>query len=79
MKPINVELTLGHNIGISASYYIPNENEVLEDYLTAVESLTISNDKTKLTKQIAELKQSNIYCHRSKYGENHSRQQLNTL
>ena len=57
MKPINVELTLGHNIGISASYYKPNENEVLEDYLTAVESLTISNDKTKLTKQIAELKQ----------------------
>ena len=33
MKPINVELTLGHNIGIWASYYKPNENEVLEDYL----------------------------------------------
>lgn len=57
MKPINVEITLGHNIGISASYYKPKENEVLEDYLKAVDLLTISNDKTKLTKQVAELKQ----------------------
>ncbi|MPZ06065.1 MAG: hypothetical protein GEU26_06545 [Nitrososphaeraceae archaeon] len=57
MKPINVEITLGHNIGISASYYKPRESEVLEDYLKAVESLTISNEKTKLTKQVAELKQ----------------------
>jgi integrase len=59
MKPINVELTLGHNIGLSASYYKPKESEVLEDYLKAVESLTISNDRTKLTKQVAELKQKN--------------------
>ncbi len=57
MKPINVEITLGHNIGISASYYKPRESDVLEDYLKAVDSLTISNDKTKLTKQVAELKQ----------------------
>ncbi|MGI0045062.1 MAG: hypothetical protein ACRD47_15250, partial [Nitrososphaeraceae archaeon] len=57
MKPINVEITLGHNIGVSASYYKPRESEVLDDYHKAVESLTISNDKTKLTKQVAELKQ----------------------
>ncbi|MGH9977267.1 MAG: hypothetical protein ACRD8Z_15745, partial [Nitrososphaeraceae archaeon] len=57
MKPINVEITLGHNIGVSASYYKPRESDVLEDYIKAVESLTISNDKTKLTKQVAELKQ----------------------
>jgi integrase len=57
MKPINVEITLGHNIGVSASYYKPRESEVLEDYLKAVELLTISNDKTILTKQVAELKQ----------------------
>jgi hypothetical protein len=23
MKPINVEITMGHNIGVSASYYKP--------------------------------------------------------
>ncbi|MGH9977591.1 MAG: hypothetical protein ACRD8Z_17415, partial [Nitrososphaeraceae archaeon] len=57
MKLINVEITLGHNIGVSASYYKPRESEVLDDYHKAVESLTISNDKTKLTKQVAELKQ----------------------
>ncbi|MPZ07064.1 MAG: hypothetical protein GEU26_11730 [Nitrososphaeraceae archaeon] len=57
MRPINVEITLGHNIGVSASYYKPRESEVLEDYLKAVESLTISNDKTMLTKQVADLKQ----------------------
>ena len=57
MKPINVEISLGHNIGVSASYYKPRESEILEDYLKAVELLTISNDKTKLTKQVAELKE----------------------
>ena len=30
MKPINVEITMGHNIGISASYYRPAESEVLK-------------------------------------------------
>ena len=39
MKSINVELTMGHNIGITASYYKPKENEVLDDYLKAVESV----------------------------------------
>ena len=37
MKPINVELTMGHDIGISASYYKPIEREVLGDYLKAVD------------------------------------------
>jgi integrase len=46
MKPINVELTMGHNIGVSASYYRPTEKEVLEDYLKAVPLLSMST-KTK--------------------------------
>jgi hypothetical protein len=33
MKPINVEMTMGHDIGLSESYYKPSEKEVLEDYL----------------------------------------------
>lgn len=35
MKPINVEITMGHDIGISISYYKPTEREVLDDYLRA--------------------------------------------
>jgi hypothetical protein len=46
MKSINVEITMGHNIGITASYYKPNEIEILDDYLKAVDLLTFSqNDK----------------------------------
>ena len=33
MKPINVEITMGHNIGISASYYKPTQKEFIEDYI----------------------------------------------
>lgn len=54
MKPINVEILMGHNIGVSASYYRPKEHEVLEDYLRASDHLTISGGK-KLEKQISEL------------------------
>jgi integrase len=57
MKPINVELTMGHDIGISASYYKPTEREVLEDYLKAVDLLTINGDKIILQKQVLELKE----------------------
>jgi integrase len=55
MKPINVELTMGHNLGISKSYWKPTEREVLEDYLKAVDLLTINEDKVVLKKQVAEL------------------------
>jgi integrase len=57
MKPINVEITMGHDIGVSASYYKPTEREVLDDYLKAVDLLTISGDKIVLQKQVAELKE----------------------
>ena len=42
MKPINVELLMGHSIGISDHYYRPTENELLEDYLKAEPLLSIS-------------------------------------
>ena len=32
IKPINVENTIGHNIGISSSYNWPQEKEVFSDY-----------------------------------------------
>src|SRR5919106_6234971 len=57
MRPINVEITMGHNIGISASYYRPTEREVLEDYLKAIDLLTVNGDKVILQKQVEELKE----------------------
>jgi hypothetical protein len=57
MKPINVEITMGHDIGVSASYYKPTEREMLQDYLKAVYLLTINNDKLILQKQVFELKE----------------------
>lgn len=61
MKSINVELLLGHNVGIFRSYYKPSENELLEDYLKAVDSLTINKIKNNeiLEKEIDELREKN--------------------
>jgi hypothetical protein len=55
MKPINVEITMGHDIGISACYYKPTEHDVLDDYLKAIDLLTINDDKLTLQKQVTEL------------------------
>jgi hypothetical protein len=55
MKPINVEIMMGHDIGISSSYYKPTEREVLEDYLRAADTLTINLTPSNLRKQIDDL------------------------
>ena len=54
MKPINVEVLMGHSTGISDSYYRATENELLEDYLKAVDFLTI-DDKYTIAKQFSDL------------------------
>jgi hypothetical protein len=61
MKAVNVEILMGHNIGISKSYYKPQEKEVMEDYLKAVDSLTIdrANSNKHLEKEIGELREKN--------------------
>jgi hypothetical protein len=48
---------MGHNIGVSKSYYKPTEHEVMEDYLKAVPLLTIDAHKLILQKQVEELTQ----------------------
>jgi hypothetical protein len=55
MKPINVEKLMNHSVGISDSYYRATENEMLEDYLKAIDFLTINDDKLTLQKQVTEL------------------------
>jgi hypothetical protein len=57
MKPINIEKLMNHSIGISDSYYRATETELLEDYLKAVDLLTINSDKLVLQKQVLELKE----------------------
>jgi hypothetical protein len=46
MKPINVEVLVGHSTGIYDSYYKATENELLEDYLKAIDFLTIDGKYT---------------------------------
>jgi hypothetical protein len=57
MKPINVEKLMNHSCGISDNYYRITEAELLEDYLKAVDLLTINNNKLILQKQVTELKE----------------------
>jgi chromosome segregation ATPase len=45
---------MGHNIGVSRSYYHPKESEVLEDYLKAIDALTI-DPKQRLEKKVRQL------------------------
>jgi hypothetical protein len=72
MKPINIQITMGHNIGISESYYKPTERELLDDYLKAADLLTLNGDKAVLQRQVAELKEKtkdNDYVIRTKLEE----------
>src|SRR5215467_5684071 len=54
MKRINIEILMNHSTGISDSYYRATEAELLEDYLKAIDSLTINN-QNRLQKQVAVL------------------------
>jgi integrase len=51
MKSINIEKLMGHSVGISDSYYRATESELLEDYLKAIDFLTI-NEENKLRKKV---------------------------
>ena len=55
MKSLHVEMLMGHDTGLAASYYRPSEFDLLDDYMThAADSLTI--DPTfRLQKQVTKL------------------------
>jgi hypothetical protein len=44
MKPANVELLSGRDIGVSQSYYKPTSHELMQDYMKAIPLLTISDE-----------------------------------
>jgi integrase len=54
IKSITIEKLMGHSIGISDSYLRATEAELLEQYLEAVDFLTIE-EKYKLEKQVTQL------------------------
>jgi hypothetical protein len=54
MKSINIEVLMGHSIGISDSYYRITEKDLLNDYLGAVAHLTI-NENNILRRQIKDI------------------------
>jgi len=56
MKPANIELLLGHDIGLSSSYYKPTESQLLEDYLIVTDSLTL-DERFRLRKEVDFYKQ----------------------
>lgn len=45
MMPINIEILMGHSVGISDSYYRATEKELLADYLKAIKFLTVGKEQ----------------------------------
>jgi hypothetical protein len=65
MKPINIEKLMNHSVRISDSYYRATENDLLEDYLKAVDFLTISQE-SKLIFENQQVKNQNSALEREK-------------
>jgi hypothetical protein len=65
MKSINIEILMGHSIGISNSYYKVTEKDLLDDYLKAIDSLSIL-EENKLKVENQRVKQNNDSLEREK-------------
>jgi integrase len=59
------EMFMGHSIGLDDHYFKPGENDVLEEYLKAVDCLTI-NEENRLKKENVKIKQRNDKLERDK-------------
>ena len=44
------EMLLGHNIGLASSHYRPTEDEMLDEYMRAVDNLTTNRLRKKMDK-----------------------------
>jgi hypothetical protein len=56
MKSLNVSYLMGHDTGITANYYRPKMDELLNDYTKSIPYLTI-NDEFRLSKQVQQLQE----------------------
>ncbi len=50
------EMLIDHSTGLDSAYYKPQDEEILQEYLKAVDSLTINNEH-RLQKQLSYYKQ----------------------
>jgi hypothetical protein len=55
MKSINIEILMGHSIGISDSYYRISENDLLQDYLKATDLLTLNSKNISLNIELQKI------------------------
>ena len=55
VSPEAREMLLGHSIGLSDAYYRPDESELLDEYLKAVDYLTI-NEENRLRREVETLR-----------------------
>jgi integrase len=55
VKPVVVELLMGHKVGLQNNYLRLSERDVLQEYLKAIDQLTISQEK-QLKQEVAKLK-----------------------
>ena len=58
MKSINVACLMSHDTGIVRHYYRPTEDDILNEYLKAIDSLTI-NEENWLQTRVKELTEKN--------------------
>jgi hypothetical protein len=58
MKSINVEMLLGHNIGVSGHYYRPADSDILEDYMTHAADALMIDPTQRLQKENQELRKT---------------------
>ena len=70
------EMLLGHKIGLMSSYYRPTQDEMLSEYLKAVNNLTIE-ESNRLRKQITELEQKQSEIDLMKYKHEMEMNQIN--
>jgi integrase len=54
VNPVVKEMLLGHTTGLDDNYYRPSKEEVLAEYLKAIDLLTI-NEENRLRKKVVEL------------------------
>lgn len=60
MRTSNWELLMGHDLGVAKCYYKPLDDEILEDYLKAIQDLTILENKSDVLKDFEEKKIKSI-------------------
>jgi hypothetical protein len=59
MNHNNIKMLMAHSLGESGNYHRPTETQILEDYLKAVDLLTV-NEENILSKRINELQEKNL-------------------